>query len=649
MKRLALLILLIPLCLSLGLSAQGPAPDPKDQNLIDRPHAQDWITDIDRGWLTHEADDPSWSTPAFDDSQWEFVRLDDLGAAQPGWRWFRRHLKLNANHPELSLLIQGGIGTYSLYLNGAPVPGPEILSSFRVNRPVERVFTIPEGPAEIVIALRTRIPTGYAAWRFSQFMSVYIGTPDAIEAKRQAMLHDRTAYAIPALVINALIAFAGLALFALYSRQRGHTEYFWLGLYFLLVGAADVLYYLQQSGFIPLAWNVLFADPIIYALIITQTRFTFAFGGHRLGRLWKFYQALLIIPVAIPWLVWYGKMLSQTYMIIEPLITLPISILLAILLFIWYRRGNREAGWLILPSLLPPITLALYDLGSASIFFGWRRFEFLVNTISIGPIELEPNDLCNLLFFLSSLIVIFFRFSRVATDQARSAADIAAAREIQQQLIPASIPTLPGLRIEAAYIPAEEVAGDFYQVIEQPGQAALIIVGDVSGKGLKAAMTGTLAIGALRTLAVENLSPAELLHRLNRQIFEAKNGGFITCCCARIDSQGTVTLANAGHLSPYSDGIELEVPSGLPLGLVPEVDYSEIRFDLAPGRTITLVSDGIVEASDASGQLYGFERTRAISSQSAAAIAAAAKAFGQEDDITVLTVSRLSVPTAITA
>jgi len=291
----------------------------------------------------------------------------------------------------------------------------------------------------------------------------------------------------------------------------------------------------------------------------------------------------------------------------------------------------------------------LYDLGSASIYLGSRRFEFLVNTITVGPVELEPNDLGNLLFFLSTLVVIFFRFSRVSKDQARSAAEFAAAREIQQQLIPAALPSLPGLQIEAAYVPAEEVAGDFYQAIEQPDKAALIIFGDVSGKGLKAAMTATLAIGALRTLAVENLSPGELLNRLNRQICEARNGGFITCCCARIGSQGTVTLANAGHLPPYSDGTEIEVPSGLPLGLVSEVEYSEIHFDLAPGRTLTLVSDGVVEASDASGELYGFERTRDISSQSAASIAAVAKAFGQSDDITVLTISRVAVSAPVLA
>ena len=654
MKKSLHLILLILLCTYAprDARAQSAAADssPTDSEIvIDRPHAQEWFNDISAGWSMQEGDSLAWATPAFDDSRWESVRLDDLGPSQPGWRWFRIHLKLHENHPELALLIQGGEGTYELYINGARVPGPQLRSSFGVNRPVERMFTIDDPATDVVIALRTHIPTGYAAWRFPQFMSAYLGTTDAIDAQRQVMFLDRTSFAIPAIVINALIVVAGLALFALYASQRGHFEYFWLGLYFLLVGSADVVWYLQQSGYIPLAWNVLLADPIIYVLIIAQTHFTFAFGGHRLGPVWRVYRPLLIIPVAISWLVWYGKIPSHAYMIIEPLFILPAAILLPILLFRWYRRGNREAGWLILPSLLPPATMALYDLGSASIYLGWRPFEFLVNAISVGPIVLEPNDLGNLLFFLSSLIVIFFRFSRVSREQARSAVELAAAREIQQRLVPASLPAVAGFHIEAAYFPAQEVGGDFYQVLEQSNGSTLFVVGDVSGKGLKAAMTGTLAIGALRTLAAANIRPAELLHRLNQQIFRAKDDGFITCLCALIDSSGSVALANAGHLSPYCGEVEIEGEPGLPLGLVADVEYAESKFQLAPGQTLTLLSDGVVEASDPQGKLYGFERTRAISAQSAQSIAAAARAFGQEDDITVLTIQRVAVPAATSA
>lgn len=645
MKRSFSLFLLIVLCLCLRLDAQrsSSANGTSQEKVVDRPHAQDWISDIDAGWLTHEGDDPAWATQGFDDSRWTPVELNDLGRAQPGWRWFRVHVKLRVNHPGLSLLIQGGVGTYELYVNGVRAPGAGILSSFAVNRPVEDVFPIDSDRTDLVLALRTHTPIGYAAWHFYQFMSVSLGTPDAVDTQRQSLFHDRTYAAIPAIVINALIVMAGLALLALYITQRGHLEYFWLGFYFLVVGISDVLWYLQQSGFIPLACNVLLADPLLYAIMIAQTRFTFAFGGHRLGPLWRVYQYLLLIPVVIVWFVWYGKIPSPTYMIIEPLFILPIAVLLPILLFVWYRRGNREAGWLIFPSLLPPATMTLYDLGSASIYFGYRRFDFLVNNISFGPISLEPNDLGNLLFLLSTLIIIFFRFSRVSREQARSAGELAAARELQQQLVPESLPSLPGLRIEAAYFPAQEVAGDFYQVIKQADDSALVVVGDVSGKGLEAAMTGTLAIGALRTLADEGICPAELLSRLNRQICAAKNGGFITCLCMHIDREGAVTMANAGHLPPYCGGVEIEVPPGLPLGLVSDTVYSETRFEFPAGHTLTLLSDGVVEATSVNGELYGFERTRTISTQTAQRIAAAARDYGQEDDITVLTLERTAL------
>jgi len=211
---------------------------------------------------------------------------------------------------------------------------------------------------------------------------------------------------------------------------------------------------------------------------------------------------------------------------------------------------------------------------------------------------------------------------------------------MQQRLVPAKLPQVAGLTIEAAYFPALEVGGDFYQVMEQGDGSTLIVLGDVSGKGLKAAMTGALAIGALRTLAAQNLAPGALLARLNRQVFDTQDGGFITCICVRVGASGATTIANAGHLSPYRKGAEITLEPGLPLGLTPAVEYPEIAFVLATGDTITLLSDGVVEAMNAEGQLFGFERTRGLSGQSAAAIAAAAQLFGQEDDITVLTLTR---------
>ena len=232
--------------------------------------------------------------------------------------------------------------------------------------------------------------------------------------------------------------------------------------------------------------------------------------------------------------------------------------------------------------------------------------------------------------------------SPATREQMRVAGELSAARDIQRRLVPETLPVIAGYAIEAAYFPAEEVGGDFYQVLDAKGGAKLVVLGDVSGKGLKAAMTGALAMGALRALATEGMGPAALLTRLNRQLTETRDEGFITCVCAQVTAEGDVTIANAGHLPPYHNGEEMLLEPDLPLGIAAEGRYVEHGFRLEAGDRLTLLSDGVVEARDGRGALFGFDRTQAISAQAASAIAAAALEFGQEDDITVLTLTRAS-------
>ena len=649
MKKLSLLLLLIAVGACGFLHAQNP-PAPSDSPetpVIDRPHAQDWSSDINTGWRVREGDDPAWARTNFNDSAWNTVELDDLGAARPGWRWYRLHVRLHENHPDLALLIQGGDGTYALYINGAEMPGPRIRSSLAVKRPTERIIPIDVPGTDLVLALRTHVPSAYAAWHLPQFMTASLGTPAAIDNERSAIESGRLYAAIPAILINLLIMLAGIGAFALYRSQPNHSEYLLLGAYLFLLGLGDFLWVPQLYGVFPLSANFLLGDPLIYAFTIAQIEFTFKFGGRRVSLPWRIYEFLLLTPLIPIWLTWKGMLPSSVYLLMEAILVVPVALILPVLLFFWYRRGNREAGWLILPSLLPAANVALGNLGSISIYLGWQSFDFLDNPIQIGAALLQPADLGNLLFLFAIAVVIFFRFSRVSREQARTAGELSAAREIQQRLVPASLPSLVGYRLEAAYIPAQEVGGDFYQVLSQQDGSALIVVGDVSGKSLKAAMTGALAIGAIRTLAVEDLRPSVFLARLNQQVLNAQDGGFITCLCARLEPGGVITLANAGHLSPYRSGTEIPLDPGLPLGIVSGVEYLETTCQLAPGDTMTLLSDGVVEARNSSGQLFGFDSTRNISTQPAAAIASAAQSFGQEDDITVLTIARTAVKNRI--
>ncbi len=153
-------------------------------------------------------------------------------------------------------------------------------------------------------------------------------------------------------------------------------------------------------------------------------------------------------------------------------------------------------------------------------------------------------------------------------------------------------------------------------------------------------MTVSLLVGTVRTLAHYTQSPAEILSAMNQRMIGRSNGGFTTCLALRAAPDGTVTIANAGHVSPYVDSGEVELESGLPLGLSADAVYPESTIHLASNDQLTLVTDGVVEARSKTGELFGFDRTQSISRNSPESIAGAAQDFGQDDDITVLSVCR---------
>jgi phosphoserine phosphatase RsbU/P len=631
-RRLSLFVIAVGVCLA-GAMARG--------QVVNVASWRSGIATLNEGWLEQGGDNLAWAKPDFDDSGWEKISLDEIGPAPTGWTWYRIHLKVGEDHQGLNLLIAGGEGTYELYVDGRKVEAAQIKTVLAVSRPTEQVFDLSDiGDGEVVIAVRMYVTPMYTGWHLPAFLTVALGTPDPIENERTVLQSARLYGAIPSIAINLLVMIAGIGAFALFRSQRGHREYLWLAAYLLLLGVSNGLLYISTLGLIPLAWNNLLADPLIYVIMILQIRFTFSFAGRRPGRIWLGYQIVLLLSVLVnPFAVIAGWIPANDYLWFETVVISPAALLLPVLLTVWYRRGNSEAGWLIVPSILPAAATAAINIGTASILTGYGKLDFLTNPIPIGPAFLQLTDVCDFLFVLAIGVVMFFRFTSVSREQTRVAAELEAAREIQQRLVPAQLPRVKGYAIDAAYYPAQEVGGDFYQIFEQDDGSQLIVVGDVSGKGLKAAMTGTLALGALHTLADEGLGPAAVLMRLNRQLAETHDGGFITCVCAQLREHGELTIANAGHLPPYRNGEELEVPADLPLGISGAEVYEERRFHLEPGDRLTLLSDGVLEARDTHGVLFGFERTRAISGQTAYNIAQAARDHGQQDDITVLTLA----------
>ncbi|MGC2252338.1 MAG: PP2C family protein-serine/threonine phosphatase, partial [Acidobacteriaceae bacterium] len=204
------------------------------------------------------------------------------------------------------------------------------------------------------------------------------------------------------------------------------------------------------------------------------------------------------------------------------------------------------------------------------------------------------------------------------------------------------LPQVPGLTIESEYRPAREVGGDFFQILPQPTDGSvLIVVGDVTGHGLQAGMLVALIVGAIRADAAHSNDPMTALNALNQRLCE-RGEAHATGLALRVAQDGMVTLANAGHLPPYLNGKELPMEGALPLGMMPTAKFSLMHFQLAPGDRLLMMSDGVVEAQDKDGQLFGFERVNQLLEQSitAAEVAAAAQNFGQQDDILVLRITR---------
>lgn len=607
---------------------------------VDAGQWQSGSVDLVNGWRVHDGDDLAWAQPRFDDSQWQSVELDSLGACEPKFRWYRLHVKMPHGHMHEHLLIVGGEGVFAAYVNGQAVEDAQLEPWYAQKRPVEEIIPLDDSVDDFTLALRTHPSQMYALWHLPLFLTVAVGSADAMDNERASFESQRLYAAIPSIAINLVLVFAGFGAFALYRSQRGNREYIWLSAYLLLLGVSNGLLYCTSSGLWPLALNNFLADPLIYLVTVVQIEFTFRFAGRPVSKIWRAYEISLLAPLVVNAMVAMGRVSTSAYVTFQAAMILPAALLLPMLLLMWYRKGNREAGWLIVPSLFPAATSALYDVGNASIFTGWGKLDFLANPIPVGPVVLQLSDLADFLYVLAIGVVMFFRFTRVSREQTRVAAELGAARDMQQRLVPAQLPRIAGYTIEAAYYPAQEVGGDFYQIFAQVNGPEMLVVGDVSGKGLKAAMTGTLALGALRALATQGLGPAEVLMRLNRQLAQTGDEGFITCVCARVTTTGEVTLANAGHLPPYKNGVEIEVESGLPLGIVPDAEYAESTLRLGPSDVLTFLTDGVVEARNGAGELFGFERTSGISGKSAEEIAGTAQRFGQEDDITVLTLAR---------
>lgn len=640
---------------------------------------------LDKNWRVGITSDLSASSPAYNDSAWAIrdalpsigdVPDEDAIAPVPAkkanaespavpapvaparrYAWFRLHIQLAPHHGPLALLIELPVAHMNAIELTSPGLSPEVFVDGKLIQPegphgdepqnflpISRLYNLNFDPSETSLTVVVRvIYSAFGRDAYTGFFAnhtVYLGDQTDLQ-KELNLCSDRSLFErLPELIYCILLAVLAVFLFALYFSEKGHPEYLWLALHEL--AAAPI-------GFIELAGssaqlNALWCGTLALQLLVISAYLFFEFlvAFLALRRRWYIrclrYSAPVLLGIGpAPLLIFHRGAIPY-------LIAIVVSILFWMIgwcIFVFGTlisaalRRNYEAGLFLVPLGFSVVALVDGIVGNALNGGSGSAYASPL-TIQAGPIPINISTIGGYAGILVIVLIVFFRYRRLQRDQEHATNELAAARGVQELLIPQEKLATPGFEVDSVYSPASEVGGDFFHVQTMGRDDLLVVIGDVAGHGLKAAMNVSLIMGALRRM--QDTSPSRILNGLNRVL--SGTDSFTTCQALWFGSNGEMVIANAGHLPPYLNSQEITLPGSLPLGVLGEITYDESRFFLHRGDRVLMLSDGVVEARHPNGELFGFDRVRMLSQESAANLAEAAKSFGQQDDITVLTVRR---------
>ncbi len=618
-----------------------------------------------------------WAEPQFNDRKWETVDLtsgagavdpiNGMSGYAPGWTmrghpgywgyaWYRIRVQLDTR-PGEKLALAGPADVDDVYQAFADGDLLGSFGGFASKRPVSyysqpKMFLLPQ-------TLSATQPNGTLVIAFRIWMepnslvsqpdaggfhtAPVLGEAGAVTAGYQLRWLELVRAYVFRVLEGVLYGILAIVVFSLILFDRDDPVYRWISGVFLILCFNNVMVGVGSwtqwvSYLVPQVTQDVFFTPL-------------AFGGwvmvwwvwfHRRNPAW-FPKALaglvllLMISNALGEDLFFTVVphpVAATFHVVSLVVRLAFLLLMILIVISSTRRQGLE-GFLVLPAVvLLGISRFSSELGVLHIRLNWFPFG----------VQMGLSNIANMLLVLAVGALLLRRLTISVRDQRRMALDVKQAQEVQQVILPQARTIYPGLAIESEYRPAREVGGDFFQIIPHPMDGSLTIVaGDVTGKGLKAGMLVALLVGAIRSTVELNSDPGFVVKALNRRLM-GRGDAQATCLAMRIDFDGRVTLANAGHLPPYLNGQPIEVEGSLPLGVLPEADVSILRFQLVEGDRMALLSDGIAEAIDPSGQLFGFDRVHELlqTRLSATELANAAQSFGQEDDISVIYVTRLA-------
>ena len=653
-------LLIFQFALAAGLFAQAPV-------LVVKGLGRGTVA-VDGPWQFRMGDDPAWAAPGLDDSGWERVDVSKPWGDQGHWAyagraWYRRTIDLSGTREftgnpgesgEVALYVPRTLCAYEVYWNGRRIGGTDAMPlPTMLDLSMPQVFSIGP-PGRGVLAFRastTPMDTITAGNGTGLATEPRVGGTEAI--RNLALVERASQIRSYLLVIVQIAIYVQLILLGavVWWRNRSQKVIFWMTAFLL----GTVL------------WLVF--DPVLIPGILNSQVLTALYGPtfHTLEDIALWYLLLYLLGLqgssalvrwtrVLAWIAFLSALMDDlvyfwpqrdlhpsAYTYLDALFTPGFSVpelYPLVLIVLALRRGMDPARRFVAVSAFSfnLCFVVAHAAQQGERFTRWTLYDRMTGPVAtVWGVEVTLRALLALVLVCAIVYAAYHYMVEQGRLQQAMQQEFHHAAAVQQVLVPDAIPEVPGFAIDGFYKPAGEVGGDFFQILPIREGGVLAVIGDVSGKGMPAAMMVSMLVGTARTLAHYVDSPGAMLAAMNTRMIGRSHGGFTTCLALRIDATGTLTVANAGHLAPYLAGREMTLENGMPLGLVEGASYAETVVRMTPGEQLTILTDGVVEARGHDGALFGFARTEEISVQPAHDIAMAAQNFGQDDDITVLT------------
>ena len=280
----------------------------------------------------------------------------------------------------------------------------------------------------------------------------------------------------------------------------------------------------------------------------------------------------------------------------------------------FYRGHDEATGYRTKSMITVPLKVKERITGVAQV----------INRLDGNAFDQDDLELFVALCSLAAIAIENAKMHRILMERQRLVKDMEFARTVQESFLPQNPPEVARYQFSAHYTPAQEVGGDFYDFIHLDKDRIGIVIGDVSGKGVPAALYMAKLGSDLRTLAFTEKDPSAALGKLNNLLAErSRRGMFATLLYMELETDsGRLMIANAGHLPPIvkkadASLVKLGAAGGAPLGILPGMSFNQESMFLERGETVILYTDGIIESMDAAERLYGFERFEALIRKSA--------------------------------